>query len=161
MDEAALAKYSGFIVDRVEVHFHRYSKAAKQKTKGKLTDEQIADLTNYMHAKIVEAIQRGGRNVVYQPGEGVARIRIALTDIEKSDPVLNTLPQTHILGVGIGGASMEAEIIDSSTGRQTAAIVQSRTGSRIPFSNLGSWAAARQVIDSWAKRFEGRLKKTR
>ncbi len=161
MDEAQLATYSSFIVDHVKVHFHRDSKAAKQKTKGKLTDQQISDLTNYMHTKIVDAIESGGRNLVFQPGSGVARIRIALTDIEKSDPVLNTLPQTHLLGAGIGGASMEAEIIDSATGRQIAAIVQSKRGSRVPFSNLGNWAAAKQVIDGWAKRFEKRLKGAR
>lgn len=161
MDEAELGRYSSFIVDQVEVHFHRDSKAAKQKTKGKLTDEKIRDLTNYMHTKIVEAITNSGNKLVYQPGPGVARIRAALTDIEKSDPVLNALPQSHLLGAGVGGASMEAEILDSTTGRQIGAIVQSKGGSRIPFSNLGNWTAAKQVIDGWAKRFEKRLKDVR
>jgi hypothetical protein len=118
--------------------------------------QQLTDLTNHMHTKIIEAIQGAGKTVVDQPGEGVARVRVALTDIKKSTAV-SILPQASLLGAGIGGASMQAEVVDSVTGKQIGAVVQSGIGSRIPFTNLGDLDAAKVVIDGWAKRFQERL----
>jgi hypothetical protein len=151
INERALAKYSSFIVDRVEVHFH-----SGAKSKGKLTEQQISDLTNYMHAKIVKAVEDSGNRVAYQPVAGVARIRVALTDINKSSAA-SLLPQAKLAGVGLGGASMEGEIVDSMTGEQIGAVVEAQKGSRIPFANLGEWDAAKQVMNDWAKRLQKRL----
>ena len=147
----ALAKYSSFIVDPVRVHFHSGSKS-----KGKLTQQQISDLTSYMHANIISAVLDSGNNVVYKPAPGVARVRVALTDIEKTKAV-NLMPQASLLGVGLGGASMEGEVIDSMTGEQIGAVVESQKGSRIPFSNLGEWTTAKKIMDDWGKRFRERL----
>jgi hypothetical protein len=85
----------------------------------------------------------------------VARIRVALTDIKETG-ALNILPQASLLGAGIGGAAMEAEVVDSLTGRQIGAVVESRKGSRVPFSNLGDWGTAKGVMDYWANRFKER-----
>ncbi len=151
VDEQSAASYTAFIVDPVETRLYSDAKA-----KGKLTDEQIRDLTSYMHAKIVEAVQGAGLKVVYQPAAGVARIRVALTNIEKTDAI-NLLPQASLLGAGVGGASMEAEIVDSMTGKQIAASLQSGMGSRVPFANMGEWTAAKGVMDQWAKNFQTKL----
>jgi hypothetical protein len=117
---------------------------------------EINDLTNYMHRKLIQAIQDSGNRVAYKQAPGVARIRVALTDITETS-ALNILPQASLLGAGVGGASMEAEIIDSVTGEQIGAVVESRTGSRVPFSNLGDWGTAKGIMDDWAKRFQQRL----
>ena len=151
VDENAVARYSSFIVDPVQVRFYRGAKS-----KGKLTQQQITDLTSYMHTKIVEAVQGASKQVAYQPATGVARIRVALTDMEKSSAV-SILPQASLLGAGIGGASMEAEVVDSMTNKQIGAVLQSGKGSKIPFTNLGDWTAAKNVMDGWAKRFKDRL----
>lgn len=150
-----IAQYSGFIVDPVKASFQN-----KAKAEDKLTEEQITDLTSYMHSKILEAVQGAGKKVVYQPAAGVARIRVALTDIEKTSAV-NMIPQASLLGAGIGGASMEAEVLDSVTGKQIGAVVESAKGSRIPFTNLGDWTAAKGVMDGWAERFQKRLEESR
>ena len=160
INKLALAKYSSFIVDPVKVHFHMGSKAIEHRTKGKLTQRQVTDLTNYLHAKIVAAVQDSGNRVVYQPASGVARIRVALTDIDRSTAA-SLLPQAKLMGAGIGGASMEAEVVDSMTGEQIGAVVESKKGSKMPFANLGEWDAAKQVMDDWAKRFKKRLDEVR
>lgn len=160
INKQALAKYSSFIIDPVEVHFHKGAKAVEHRTKGKLTQRQMTDLTNYLHAKIVGAVQDSGNKVVYQPASGVARIRVALTDIDKSTAA-SLLPQIKLIGAGIGGVSMEAEVVDSITGEQIGAVVESKMGSRMPFANLGEWDAAKQVMDDWAKRFKKRLDEVR
>ena len=156
----ALAKYSNFIVDPVEVHFHRGAKAIEHRTKGKLTQRQMTDLTNYLHAKIVKAVEDSGNRVVYQPASGVARLRVALTDIDRSSAA-SLLPQAKLAGIGLGGASMEAEIVDSMTGEQIGAVIEAQKGSKIPFANLGEWDAAKQVMNDWAKRLQKRLEAAR
>jgi hypothetical protein len=52
---------------------------------------------------------------------------------------------------------MEAEVVDSVAGEQIGAIVQSKQGSKMPFSNLGDWTAAKGVMDAWADRFQKTL----
>jgi hypothetical protein len=157
VNKSALAKYSTVIIDPVEAHFHEGANAIEDQTKGKLTEEKIKDLRNYMHSKIAKAAYDAGYRTVWQPGPTVARIRVALTDISKSS-VASLIPQAKLIaGAGIGGASMEAEIVDSITGEQILAVVESKTGTRIPFANLGKWDAAKQVIDGWAKRLKMRL----
>ncbi len=160
VNERALAKYSNFMVDAVDVHFHSGAKGIEEKSKGNLTQQDIGDLTNYMHTVLVKAIEASGRNVVFQSGPGVARIRAALTDIDKSNAA-TLLPTTKLAGVGLGGASLEAEIIDSNTGEQIAGLVEAQLGSRIPFSGLGKWDAAKQAMDDWGKRLQKRLEENR
>ncbi|MHC4573397.1 MAG: DUF3313 domain-containing protein [Planctomycetota bacterium] len=159
VNERALAKYSSFIVDRVDVHFHSGAKAIEARTEGKLTQQDIRDLTNYFHSAIVKTLTEGGYKVVYRPGPGVARIRAAITDIEKTNVALAAIPQTHLVGAGIGGASMEVEMVDSVTGEQIGAVVESRAGSRIPFTGLSDWGGAKAAMDEWAKRVRQRLDK--
>jgi hypothetical protein len=159
-DKAAFNQYTSFIVDPVAVHFKEGAQAIEKKSEGKLTEQNIDDLTNYFHDVIVKAITDAGYSVVYQPGAGVARIRAAITDIQETS-ALNTLPQASLLGVGVGGAAMEAEFVDSQTGKQVAAVVETQKGSRVPFSNLGEWGTAKGVMDGWAKRLKERLEEAK
>jgi hypothetical protein len=151
INEKAIAGYSGIMIDPVKVIYK-----SDAKSKDKLTDKQITEMTNYMYIKLVEAVQGAGKKVDNQPAAGVARIRVALTDLEGTG-ALNILPQASLLGVGIGGASMEAEVVDSMTGKQVGAVLESAQGGRIPFTNLGEWSAAKSVMDGWADRFQKRL----
>jgi hypothetical protein len=148
VNERALKQYSAFIVDPVQARLGT--------SRSELTQQQLSDLKNYTHSKIIEAVKGAGKRIAYQPGSGVARIRVALTDLEKTGAI-NMLPQASLLGAGVGGASMEAEVVDSVSDMQIGAVVESKQGSRIPFSNLGDWTAAKGVIDSWATRFQERL----
>ncbi len=150
-----LASYSKFIIDPVVTHFHTGSKAAE-----KLKEEDLRDLKNYMHDALVEAIE-DRYEIVYQPGPRVARLRSALTDLKKSGIVQNIIPVGKAIGSGLGGASLEAELLDSKTGEQIGALVESQLGSRIPFAGLDKWDAAKQAMDEWGKRLQKRLEEVR
>jgi hypothetical protein len=156
LDKPAVANYKGFIVEPVTVHFKEGAKAIEKKSEGKVTEQDMTDLANYFHDAIVKAITEAGCQVEYKPGSGVARVRVALTDVEETS-ALNVLPQASLLGAGVGGAAMEAEFVDSQTGKQIAAVVESQKGSRVPFSNFGDWGTAKGVMDGWAKRLKERL----
>jgi len=146
-----LSKYSKFIIDPVTIHLHRRSKAKK-----KTSDADRTDMKNYMHAAIVKAIE-DSYEVVHGPGRGVARIRAALTDIKKADVLLNIHPGSKLMGAGLGGVSLEAEIIDSETREQIAALVESQLGDRLSFAGLSSWGDAKAIMDDWAQRTRDRI----
>ena len=148
-----LGRYSKFILDPVDVHFHRTSKGTD------LSSEELAELGQlgrYMYSAIHNAVL-DHYSIVRKSGPGIARIRIALTDIEKSSPALNVIPHTKLVGVGLGGASMEAEVVDSVTGEQIGAVVLSQKGKRLSLEGLSKWGDAKAVIDDWAQRFKERL----
>jgi hypothetical protein len=145
-----LGSYDRFILEPVVVKLYGTPVGARP------APETSRELANYMHNAIVNAI-RDRYIIVSQPGPGIAKIRVALTDIEKSTPALNILPQTKISGIGIGGASMEAEVIDSRTGEQIGAVIQNQKGKRISMSGLKKWGDAKSVMDDWVERFRKRL----
>jgi len=146
-----LGRYSKFIIDPVVIHFHTRSEAA-----GKLKEEDLRDLKNYMHEALVEAIE-DRYEIVFRPGPGVARLRTALTDLKKSDIVQNVLPIGKAIGGGLGGASLEAELLDSQTGEQIGALVESQLGERLSLDGYSTWGDAKAIMDGWAKRFRERL----
>lgn len=152
VNKPALPRYSRFIIDHPEVYFYSGAKGPEAVSKGKITKQHMADLQNYMHEAMVSALRDGGYEVVYQPGPGVARMRMAITDIEKTNVVAAGVPHTRLAGVGLGGAAMEAEVIDTQTGEQIAAVVQSRSGSRIPFTDLANYGGAHAAMRAWANR---------
>ncbi len=145
-----LASYSQFIVDPVAIHFDAGSKASK------ISAENVADMQNYMHAALLSALS-DRYLIVYQPGPGVARLRVALTDLKKSKVLMNIHPGSKLMGSGLGGASLEAELVDSQSGTQIAALVESQLGNRLSLEGLSKWGDAKAVMDDWAERLRQRI----
>ena len=143
--------YSKFIIDPVEIHFHSGSK-----TEGKLKEQDLKDIKNYMHSALVKAIG-DGYDVVYRGGPGVARVRVAITDLKKSKIIQNILPIGKVAGTGIGGASLEAELVDTQTGEQIGSLVESQLGKRLSLGGYSTWGDAKVVMDGWAARFRKRI----
>jgi hypothetical protein len=158
INKDALGEYTGFIVDPIAARFHAGTKAVKAKSEGQLSEQDISDLANYLHSAIIKAISDAGYKIEYRSSPGIARIRVAITDLEKTNVALAAIPQARLLtGTGVGSAAMEAEIVDSMTGKQIAAIVETRAGSRVPFTGLSDWGGAQSAIDEWAKLLRQRL----
>jgi hypothetical protein len=152
LDSSATGKYKGFILDTVEVRLQPYSKGAIAESEGKLTQQDINDIKTYFHSEIINAIDSSGCKIEYKPDEGIARIRIAITDLR---PTRIAAPAAHVIaGTGTGGAAIEAEILDSVSGKQVAAVVETQGGSRAPLSELNKWGGAKSAIDTWVTRFK-------
>ena len=144
--------YNSFIVDPVKYVGHKGADPVD-------ADAQEAVTTEF-HKALVSKLQAANYNVVTSPGPGIARVRIAITDIDKSHPVLNIIPQTHLLGFGIGSAAMEAEVVDSQSGKQIAAVVQGKAGSRMSFAGMTSTTGdAKAVCAGWADSFVNKVNK--
>lgn len=145
-----LRNYSAFMIDPVVVFFHSQAKRDA-------TDPQTLNrLTTYMRGALANAI-KGRYTLASRPGPGVARVRVALTDLDKTAPVAKIIPIGKVAGAGLGGASMEGELLDSVTGEQIAAVVQSSPGKVVSLGGAAKWGDAEAAMDEWARRFRQRL----
>ena len=146
-----VGEYSKFILDPITV------KCYDEKTCKKNKPEDVAHLEEFLYTQIIKDKPADRYELVSTPGPGVARMRIAVTNLEKSSPALNILPWTKLSGVGLGQASVEMEAVDSQTGVQLAAGIVSDTGSRFSLSGLSKWGDVEAVMKDWAKRIWQRV----
>ncbi|MBZ0169103.1 hypothetical protein MELA_00942 [Candidatus Methylomirabilis lanthanidiphila] len=148
-----LRQYKQFIIDPVVVHFAPNAKGTA------IDPVALKELSDYFHAEVVKALTESGRyKAITVPGPGVARIRVAITDISKTIPIANIHPATKLSGVGLGGAAMEAEMVDSISGERLGAVVDSQSGGRLGIvAGLQTYGHAKQVMDGWVKRFVKRM----
>jgi hypothetical protein len=146
-----LYSYRKFMLDPVVVHF-------ASKAEGTAIDPgKVKELTDYFNDQLVKALSQNYQ-VVNKAGSGVLRLRIAITKIVETTPLLNIHPAMKLTGAGLGGASMEAEAIDAVTNKRVAAIVETASGSRLSIgAGLSTLGHAKQVIDGWVERFVKRL----
>ncbi len=137
--------YSKFIVDPVVLNL---SKEGKEEG---IDPEDLNEQVTFFHGKILEELGKDYQ-IVNRPGKGVARIRVAITHIDKTNPVLNIHPGTKLTGAGLGGAGMEAELIDSVTGETIGSVIDFQMGSRLSLMAGLTWFGhAQAVMEDWAE----------
>ncbi len=150
-----IGQYNKFIIDPVVVHFAPNAKGIG------VDPFKVQQVAAYFHRELWQALSIRYQ-VVNTPGPGVLRLRAAMTDIKTTVPLMNIHPATKLLGLGLGGASMEWEAVDSQTGERVLAVVDVRRGAFNPlpsgagFNEVGH---AKEVMRYWAKRFVGRVNK--
>jgi hypothetical protein len=132
-------------------------------------DQQI--LCNYFYNKLAKDL---GKNftIVTEPGPGVARLSVALTDASSATPGLRTIsvvvPQARVLGLikqgltgtyaFVGSATGEAKLTDSVSGDLLAAWEDQRFGSAaVRNADVWQWGDAEHAMDAWAKGLDQRL----
>ena len=151
-DSGNLGNYSKFIIDPV-VMLYRESEEKRI-----FTEEELEDLQTHFETKVREAlIKDDGYQIVEQVGAGTAKLRIAITGVDDTIGALNITIYTKITGAGLGGASMEGEIVDSMTGDQLGAAILWGSGSRILRAGFTHTGDAKIVINRWAKDLRDRI----
>ncbi len=151
----SLKEYDKFIIDPVVVHFAPNAKGIG------VDPFKVHQVADYLHREMWQALSIRYQ-VVNTPGPGVLRLRAAITDIKTTVPLMNIHPGTKLLGLGLGGASMEGEAVDSQTGERVLAVVDSRKGGFNPLPSraaIDTVAHAKEVMRHWVKRFVGRVDK--
>jgi len=147
-----LKNYNAFIVDPVEL-----------RNQGKKTSVRTAEQTEvarYFTESLADTLRRHGYRVVDTPGAGVARFRVALTDIQASKWWRNHQPQA-VEASGTGGAAMEGEVVDSVTGRQVAAVIQRGQGQQAALDEFSTLDDVKDTIDQWTRSAAARLDEIR
>ena len=142
--------YQAFLIEPVIVHF------APDADGTTVDPENLQMLSTFFQGSLIEAL--GQRyQIVRERGAGVLRVRVAITGVKEGNTVLNVLPQSKVLGLGLGGASMEAEAFDAMTGERIAAYMETAKGSQFSFEGLDSIDNAKQVIRVWVADFVARV----
>jgi len=138
-----LARYTKFMLQPVEIKWYHAGVTVSEANQRMLADE--------MKKAVVKAMS-DRYEIVTAPAYDVGEVRIALTDIQRSTPILNAIPRPKITDLGLGGLAMEAEIIDSVSNVQIAALVESSTGRNLNW-NPTEWDDAIGAMNDWARRF--------
>jgi Protein of unknown function (DUF3313) len=151
------AKYNKLMVDSVIFYY-----ADDSEDKG-IDAEQMKELTDAFNQEIVNAL-KDKYPIVADPGPDVARLRIALTNVKKSKPVISAVTSVVPVGLavnlvkkgtagswtGSGATSAEFEALDSMTNEVIAVALDEQTaGFTERFSRLGS---AKDAFKFWAER---------
>jgi hypothetical protein len=144
-----LKNYSSYIVDPIELRV--------QEDPPVLTAKDRAEVAVYFRQAFVKVLTERGIPVVEEPGVDVARVRLALTDVQSTTWWLNLHPASKLSGAGTGGATMEGEIIDSVTGNQLAAVVQAGKATQFKLDSFSTLNDVKETIDEWAKTAGERL----
>ncbi|WDN88060.1 hypothetical protein BuS5_01028 [Desulfosarcina sp. BuS5] len=132
----------------------------------------LKELADFYQNALLEAV-KDGYEVVDQPGPDVLWVRVAITDVDPSNPIGNTLSSIIPVGIvaagavkmvsgenlGTGEAATEIEVLDSMTKERLVAAVDRRQGGK--FLLRGKWTDTKQSLEYWAKRFRERLDELR
>ncbi|MCP4365987.1 MAG: DUF3313 domain-containing protein [Planctomycetes bacterium] len=152
--------YDKIMLDRAVFYF------SNDKKKKRVLPDELLELSEVFHKSMTEALA-GAYPVVDKPGPGVLRMRIAITDVAPSNPVLNTMASllfiplvlssikkaitgTHTY---VGQASIETELLDSQTNERVAAAIDKKAGARHKvLEGMHRWGHAKDAFEFWAKR---------
>jgi len=119
-------------------------------------------ISDYFHEKLIEGLI-DHYEIVDEPGEGVLLFRAAITDVLPNKVYLNAHWVTMLITRegGIGGASLEAELVDSVTNERILSFVDAKKG-KTPIkqpshlvknykSGLTKWGHTKLVLGNWAE----------
>jgi hypothetical protein len=95
-----------------------------------LTEVEKAQLKTDLESAVRQSFEAKFQ-LAKNAGPGVLRLRFAITGVDKSSPGLNVAMAILIVPLANGGASTEAEALDSITGERLAALLASTNGSLV------------------------------
>jgi len=168
---------AGLIYNDPSVQWSQYNKVlispvtfwGADSTKIPATDQQA--LVNYFSQQLHQELSKKF-TVVDQPGPGVVKVAVALTDAEAATPGLRSvsmiIPQAHMisnlkyLATGtfpfVGAAQAEAKLTDAVSGQLLAEAVDKQLGGGSFTTGFQwKWGDAENAITDWSKRLTEKL----
>ena len=168
--EANIKAYSKIVMDPILMY------AAADSKWDTLSKEDRQTLVNYASVVIREQLSKD-YTFVDRTGPGIMRLRVAITEAEGSNVPLDTMSTIIPVGLAVSGlkrlatgtpsfvgsASVEAEMLDSQSGKRLFAAADRRIGSKITgdFDKFDSTRAVQAAFDYWADRLKKRLAEER
>ena len=150
-DVNIVERYSKILVAPVEFKLDPTVKEHEMKY------EDRKKLADYFHKQLNEGLLKN-YELVDAPGADVLLLRAAITDVLPNKVYLNLHWSTTLIGGGIGGASLEAEMVDSLTGEQMLSFVDARKGKKLNYTKgLTKWGHTKEVLGMWAEHIVNNL----
>jgi hypothetical protein len=154
--------YKRVMIDRVVFFFRDDAKY-----KGIHADELQA-LSGAFHREMAYALRGAGAYPsAEEPAPDVLRIRFAITDVVQSKPSLQAfsfiMPPALVASsikksqegshIGVGQASMEAELIDSMTNERIGAVIDTKAAGQFELTDKRTtWEHTKNAFRFWAQR---------
>ncbi len=160
-DKAKFKSYTKIWLEPVQVWRGEKSDAKD------LDMEDARYLSQFLWSRLNEELRKDYM-MVQEPGPGVMRLRVGITEAGKNIPVLDNLTASVSMvlldgnkslgGIQpfVGKATIEAEATDSQTGELLAAAVDRRGGSKYTWKSLHGWGDVEAAYTYWAKKFAWR-----
>jgi hypothetical protein len=151
--QGALRKYSAFYIAPIEVYTVEGDRLRR------VDDSEVQSLANDFRGKLIK--QLGDRyTILPQPSRSVIFIKVAMTDVSTNYAMFQLLPGIVVPNAMRGGASIEAEFVDSVSNQRVALFRDSRQGARQGFfSGLGKWDGVQKAFDEWAALLAGSIRR--
>ncbi len=135
----------------------------------KLSPEDQQMLADGLFKSVHDALAKV-TTITTTPGPGVIRLRVALTEADSTNVVLNAVativPQIRVVStvmglaantsMTVGSATIEGDVRDSLTNQRVAAFVDKRIGQR-SLRGLGTWSQVNAAFDHWGEQLANRL----
>jgi len=135
--------------------------------------EDLETLANHLWAALVTHLE-DNYTMVQQPGRGVLRVQVALTEVRSSDVAMNTVssaipirPISDLkwLATGtqafVGSAGIEARIVDARSDELLVAVVDRRQGGKRLEGVDNAWSDVLGAFDYWAQGLDESLAEAR
>ncbi len=167
---ANFKSYKSILMDPVKLF------ASTEHRMDDISYEEWQALLNYLDAAVRDHLSKD-YTFVQKAGPGVIRLRIALTQADRSNVPLDTVSTVVPVGLAIsalkaaitgkhsfvGAAGIEAELLDSQTGKRLAAAVDHRVGSKVTgeFNKFDEWHTVKDAIDYWTQNLQDFLAEQR
>lgn len=168
--QADLKAYHAVMMDPVRLY------ASGKHEMDKLTSKDQQIILNYADAAIRDQLSKD-YTLVDAPGPGVMHLRVAITEAEDANVTMDTISTVVPIGLAFSGlvalgsgewaftgsAGVEAEMLDSVSGRRIFAAVDRRTGAKVTGKGdkFDDWRTVKNAIDYWASKMRGRLAEAR
>lgn len=114
----------------------------------KINDEDKEILAGYFYEQLENGLS-GNYEIADKAGADVLILRSAITNIVPNIGVLNLNWMSLMIGTGLGGASLEAELVDSLTGERMLAFQDARKGRKFR-KGFAKWGSAEEALAFWA-----------
>ena len=140
------SNYRAVMLDPVTIYFDPEAQGRE------IVPDELKKLTDGFREAVIEELG-DAYPVVDKPANDVLRIRCAITDVVPSNAALNVATSViAFVPVDMGGAAIEVEYLDSTTGERLAAGVDQKLGT--PFDGVRGFTRlghARGAFREWAK----------
>ena len=133
--------------------------------------QELADLGDDFIKAIVINLS-GAYEFTNEPGPGVMRIRMAITNLVPSNSFTGTMTTIVPVGlvvssvkkaatgshIGMGQVTFEGEVIDSQSGEIIGAVIDSKTGKKYKVGKgTSKWGHVIDVFNTWGQSLRARL----
>jgi len=160
-----LSKYRKAMLDPVQIWAAENNSALSDLSR---EDQQL--LVDYLYVALRDALAKD-YTLVNEPGPDVMRIRCAITEARADSPVKDLLSTVTPIGLGIsyakrlatgthsgvGIVSVEGELLDSTTGKRIAAVIDRRAGTKSLVGKPTRWGDVQDAFNFWARRMQTNL----